>query len=469
MSAGVLTVADIVGTLSLDTKLLAGADGETREVLWAHSCEMVDPAEWLGPHELLMTVGLCVPKKAADQAAFIARLDDAGLAGMVIGDHDLAPRLSESMFDEANRRGFPILFAGQRTSYAVIARHVAAANTTGQTLQVLKLSKLYHLAAYAGSNTKDLLHSLGALLSIGIEVFDTHTGARLLDSGTVETSTDASRVTRTYELHGHHRAHLQLAEFKDEPLDSFLLVHLIKIIEVAVDRLLDTADRRAQLSAAHMTALINGVGTSDLPAFLDPHPTVDGFRILAFDGASGPLVARAAATALLPAVVGSGGRDYLALVPVAAMKDFREKVEPIAPTAGISSVFLDLADVRAAATEARNVLPDSADAPGWSEYAGSTMSVLTRSRREASQIVADVLGPLALEDERATTLRSTLFAYLRNDRNWQSTAEELSVHRQTLGYRLRRIEEETNLNVSRSADLAAVWIAYQAWQTLGGV
>lgn len=46
-------------------------------------------------------------------------------------------------------------------------------------------------------------------------------------------------------------AHLQLSEFEDEPLDSFLLVHLIKIIEVTVDRLLDAADRRAQTSATH--------------------------------------------------------------------------------------------------------------------------------------------------------------------------------------------------------------------------
>lgn len=211
---------------------------------------------------------------------------------------------------------------------------------------------------------------------------------------------------------------------------------------------------------------MNGVSSSGIPDFLAPHVTANGFRVLAFDAEHGPLVARAAAAAALPALVGSGGMDHLALVPEAAVRDFRDRVEPTVDTAGISSVFIDLADVRAAAAEARNVLPKPGGVAGWREYAGSTMSVLTRSKREAAQIVADVLGTLSTDDERARTLRTTLFAYLRHDRNWQSTAETLSIHRQTLGYRLRRIEDETNLHVSRSADLAAAWIAYQAWQTL---
>ena len=64
-------------------------------------------------------------------------------------------------------------------------------------------------------------------------------------------------------------------------------------------------------------------------------------------------------------------------------------------------------------------------------------------------------------------LRETLFAF--NSRSTMAkTADSLNIHRQTLSYRLNRIEEETGLNLNKSADLSAVWIAYQAWLNLYG-
>ncbi|MEQ4721686.1 helix-turn-helix domain-containing protein [Nonomuraea sp. B19D2] len=79
-----------------------------------------------------------------------------------------------------------------------------------------------------------------------------------------------------------------------------------------------------------------------------------------------------------------------------------------------------------------------------------------------------MLGPLAEDTARTRALRETLFAYLRNDRRWRDTSEELRVHRQTLSYRLRQIEVLTGLNLKKSADLSAFWIAYQAWESTRG-
>ena len=93
-TTGGLTVSDLVATASLDSHFLAGEKGGERRVLWAHSCEMPNPENWLGPHELLMTVGLCVPSSALDQVDFIRRLNAAGLAGIMIGDHTLAPPIT---------------------------------------------------------------------------------------------------------------------------------------------------------------------------------------------------------------------------------------------------------------------------------------------------------------------------------------------------------------------------------------
>ena len=133
----------------------------------------------------------------------------------------------------------------------------------------------------------------------------------------------------------------------------------------------------------------------------------------------------------------------------------------------MSSVFTDFADTRAAAVEAGKVLSVSQhNDRTWTEFDGSTVSVLTRSHREATEIVRGVLGPLADESTRSIMLRDTLFAFLRNDRKWKETAEELFIHKQTLSYRLGKIEELTGLKIGRSADLSSLWIAYQAWETI---
>ncbi|WP_290808159.1 PucR family transcriptional regulator ligand-binding domain-containing protein [Herbiconiux sp.] len=93
-SGAVLLIEDLVSTANLGIKVLAGRDGLAREVLWAHSREIQLPEQWLGPHELLMTVGLCVPTDPIEQVEFIQKLDDAGLSGLMIGDHDVAPPVS---------------------------------------------------------------------------------------------------------------------------------------------------------------------------------------------------------------------------------------------------------------------------------------------------------------------------------------------------------------------------------------
>lgn len=468
MAEQILTIGDLVATASLDTSVLAGGDGANREVLWAHSCEMPDPARWLGPHELLMTVGLCVPADAKGQVELISQLDEAGLAGIMIGDHEPAPALTSAMLVEADRRGFPVLLAGPQIPYAVIARHVAAANTASQTLQVLTLSKLYHLAAYADDDNDALIMSLSTLLGVGITVVDNATRLPLLVGRPPAYEHRKSDVrTRPYNLKSRFPATLELEEFAGEELDSFLLVHLMKVLEVAVDRILGSAHGREEASAKVMLALLNGAHHYDMNAVLAPHMPSDGFHVVAFDPSDEAAISRLASVQQLPVIVGSNRMHCLALVPTAVAEEFEQSARLVTGVAGVSSTFVDLADARAAAGEAAQAFVSGRHSTEtWTHFEGVAISVLPRSKREAQQIVDGVLGALAKGDTRSSMLRETLFAYLRNDRRWAETADELGVHRQTLAYRLRRIEEESGLDLTRLSDLSAAWIAFQAWEVI---
>ncbi|CAN5318084.1 hypothetical protein BH18ACT9_BH18ACT9_17900 [soil metagenome] len=93
-SAG-LRVSDLVADPTLDTHVVAGADGLDTPILWAHACELPEPARWLGPNELLMTMGACVPPGSQAQQEFIAGLAEAGLAGMTLGEKVAPPSLHQ--------------------------------------------------------------------------------------------------------------------------------------------------------------------------------------------------------------------------------------------------------------------------------------------------------------------------------------------------------------------------------------
>lgn len=68
---------------------------------------------------------------------------------------------------------------------------------------------------------------------------------------------------------------------------------------------------------------------------------------------------------------------------------------------------------------------------------------MERRRVDLDAAASNALGLLADDTPRARRMLETLEAYLENDGNLQATAAALFVHRHTLRYRLRRIEELT--------------------------
>jgi purine catabolism regulator len=96
---------------------------------------------------------------------------------------------------------------------------------------------------------------------------------------------------------------------------------------------------------------------------------------------------------------------------------------------------------------------------GAVRYDDAVFSVLPRTAGEANEIIQRVLAPLMSETQSSARLIETLCTYLDQDRNWNSTAEKLGIHRQTLAYRLQRIEKLTGRSLKSTRDLAEFWIA----------
>ncbi|MGO1543972.1 MAG: PucR family transcriptional regulator [Gulosibacter sp.] len=463
-----LTIGDLVATASLETELIAGEGGLWRGVLWAHSCELPRPWRWLGPNELLMTVGLCVPEQPDDQVEFVRSISNAGLAGIMLGRHDTCPAISEAMITEANRLDLPVLVTAPEIPFAAVSRHIAAASSTRQTMEVLTLAKLYSLAADSSENLDTFTAEVANLLRVGIRVTDTLTGLPLVDhAGPVSL---AATEVRPYEypLRASEPATLTIAEPVEEDLSSLVLVHLMKLLELNSNRVYARVRYSAERRSLLFEGLLRGSRDEAIESYLKDSSLADGYYVVAVAAEEFEKARRGLLLTRLPVLTTTRNEHGLVLVPKGSIAAVRECLRDLSVAGGASEVFSNPRDVSSAASQATGALTHRVGEEYWSEYRGVPVSVLARSVEEATEIVAKVLGELATDSPKLATLRDTLFTYLRCDRSWNAAAEELGIHRQTLAYRIKKIEAATGLSLTDTADIAALWIAYQSWQLVNG-
>jgi purine catabolism regulator len=141
-----------------------------------------------------------------------------------------------------------------------------------------------------------------------------------------------------------------------------------------------------------------------------------------------------------------------------------------APGIGVSDRIAAPGRVADAAQEARWALAvATASGQRAAHYGDESITLPPRTPAEARVLVSRILAPLIRHDaQHGTDYVNTLRVFLRTDRSWQDAASELHVHRQTLGYRLRKIEQLTGRGVARTDDIAQWWLALRARELLAG-
>jgi purine catabolism regulator len=107
----------------------------------------------------------------------------------------------------------------------------------------------------------------------------------------------------------------------------------------------------------------------------------------------------------------------------------------------------------ALARETRAHVFGSNDEVGWLPLDSEALELLARG----------VLGRVVAHDEAAdVSLEETLRVFLQENRRWKPAADRLRIHRQTLVYRIRKIEQLTGRKLSRTNDVCDLWLALQA-------
>lgn len=483
-----LTVKDLVSMPTLGQSLLAGEQGLGRVVLWAHSCEMPDPWRWLGPDELLMTTGLCIPAQEDAQVEFIRELDRARLAGITVGEEEMAPPLHPAMLQEAELLGFPVLTTSHPVPFVRLARTVSMANDAQQSQQLLLLSRLYRSLTAVATEPAAAIQRMEGIFGVRMSVVDVATGAPIVPGALAPDPAVVEELRQAASRHDAHPGSMHASSTgtvkswtlpsgrpalllvgEDSPmLDSFTVGHLQQAVTAAVNNVITNA----MALAARGEQLVSSVFAGRMPI---EHLLAQSRELglagteyvviaVATDQPSDPLVVLTTA-GILHLPHRRPGRLTCCL-NAADLERALDLPTLDSSRVGVSTSFRSLEELAEASRQAGWALGATLERKRIVHYDEVRGSVVPRDSQAAREVSRGVLGDLLEPTERSQRLLETLTAYLTNDRKWTETAQALGIHRQTLGHRLRQVEVLTGRSLKSTADLAALWVATSAVEFL---
>jgi purine catabolism regulator len=508
-----LTVRDILGVPGLALRLAAGESGVDRPVRWVHASELDDPTPWLKGGELLLTTGGGVGTTPARQRAYLQRLSGAGLAGLGFGLGFGFERPPRALVTAAEQAGFPVFEVPYPVPFIAITEAVFTRLLSEQYETLQRAVDAEHALTRAvldGGGVDGIAASLARvvggwalLLDLhGLPLAATSSEARAASDPVWVSLRDARPEGAGFSLslvEGGQSVWIQpvgagdrveafLAVGTREPptqVDRIVAGHALSLfaIELAKARAVADAERRLQgdllqaLAAGTLSEADAGRGLARF-GFAREGP----LRALAFETRSDAAVLAYAAEDHLsraggPFLVSGTGAEVLVLVPARSELDVRELRKRMAERAGADDVRVgsggpaEPRDLARSLREARYALR-VCRLEGWEAAAfedlGTYRLLLSMIEPDALRAFSDaLLGPLdAYDAAHGGELQGSLRAFLQHNARWETAAAELFVHRHTLRYRMRKVEELTGRDLASSFDRMEFWLALRARELL---
>lgn len=493
-----ITIRQLVNTPNYRTKFFAGAAGIDQEISWAHVCELPDPTEYLANGELLMTVGYTIPEEPSNQAKYVERLSKVGLSGLLVAEGMYAPKLSSEMVEAADQCSFPVLLTAYDVPFTAISRGVAEANHSEEHVRLRQTLQLYDTvrATVGGASGFKLIDRLGEVVGCQLFVVDPYRGRSILPNASEppkkltsmlskEMSTRSDPMPAILRLQikqplamvlfvpASRPAALMMLSESSEPPDLPLMRHVAEIAALEVERSVAEYERRRRLGAELLAGLIDSrISADSATHMLEEWDLADEPRVLAAclseggEGEHSDLHLRLG-DQRIPYLLLRRAPILTALLPdtLDARRAFREEVAPKVAI-GYSAMLGRLTRIPDAQREAQWALQgaEASDKSIVRYGEGPVLSpFLPHSLSEAEDIVQHVLGSILDYDRtHESHLTMSLKKFLDYNRSWQQAAAALHVHKQTLIYRMRRVEELTGRHLDQTGDVAELWFALRA-------
>ncbi|MFB8139533.1 PucR family transcriptional regulator [Streptomyces parvus] len=512
------TLASLVQHSALKLTVRAGADRLDTPVRWAHASELADPVPYMDGGELLLVTATNLDAENADSMRrYVRRLAGAGVAGVGFAVGVNYEDIPEALVDAAEEAGLPLLEVPRRTPFLAISKAVSAAIAADQYRAVtagFEAQRELTKAALAGDGPADLLARLAAHIDGWAALYDT-SGAVLAAAPDWAARRAAALTPDVERLRDRPApASIVVADSEDRvELQSLGTGRRARgALAVGTGAALGTAERYAVHSAVALLTLTTArsrslqgaeqrLGAAVLRMLLAGQP--DHARAVAgdlygdlLDAPFRLLIAETAVpagsellTETMEAAAARSG-EALLMVPegervvvlaadggaaVAACADYAEAQDDRAPREGgaeDSDVVVGLSApagpiaVSAAYKQAEQALSVArrrgrALVEHEELAAGSVLPLLAD---DAVRAFADgMLRALHEHDAKGRgDLVASLRAWLSRHGQWDAAAADLGVHRHTLRYRMRRVEEILGRSLDDPDVRMELWLALKA-------
>ncbi|MEU1124048.1 PucR family transcriptional regulator ligand-binding domain-containing protein [Streptomyces sp. NPDC005899] len=515
-----LTLASLVQHSALRLTVRAGAGSLGTPVRWAHASELADPVPYMDGGELLLVTATNLDAEDPEaMRRYVRRLTGAKVAGIGFAVGVTYEDVPAALVDAAEEAGLPLLEVPRRTPFLAISKAVSAAIAADQYRAVtagFEAQRDLTRAALAGDGPAGLLARLAAHVDGWAALYDT-SGA-VVAAAPDWAARRAARLTPDVERLRDRPAPASVVVGTAEDTDrveiqSLGTGHRIRgALAVGTGSAPGTAERYAVHSAVALLTLTTARSRS-----LQGAEQRLGAAILRMLLAGQPDHARAVAGDLYGGLLDAPFRLLIAETPAPSAPSaphlLAETMEAAAARAGEALLTVPEGDrvvvlaadggaaVEACAAYARaqDARParepgaeDGAVAVGLSAPAGpvavsaaykqaeQALSVARRRGRtlveheelaagsllplladDAVRAFADgVLRPLSEHDAKGRgDLVASLRAWLSRHGQWDAAAADLGVHRHTLRYRMRRVEEILGRSLDDPDVRMELWLA----------
>ncbi len=433
------------------------ADGsdEPVRVSWVHAIEIDDPSPWLRPGGLVLTTGLRLPRSRDLQAAYIARLRQAGAAGLGFGTGLRFASVPVGVVEACKAQGLSLVEVPLPTPFLAVTQAVTdriSQQRRWHVQEVLDAQRALTRAALKGGGPA-VARTLCRLMKSGVHLVDA-------DRSIVASVGDTSgAATETQALGSASAPAGWLTMVRDQPLapsERLVLNHAVSLLSLDLVHLQVPSEEDV---GSLLAALLGSRG-------FDPGPVLArvGFRP---DDSVTLIGLRAAEVARTPAVAtqlrrslpdvhlyGSaprGGPERFVLVPTVTATDVEvtlvraaiARAQAVTLAVGLPVPMGQIAVTLPAVMHALAVPPPAAR-PHVVRLADATTDALlpADARAALEAATAPWLALLAVHDEsHGTALCASLTCFLTHHGRPDPAARELGIHRHTLRHRLTRAEE----------------------------
>ena len=498
------TVRDVVEESSFDLRVLCPDSWLDRDVRWVTISELPDPSRFLQGGELVLTTGLR-KRSGAAQTEFVDSLARVGAAGLGFGTGLSHPSVPRAIIRSAEEHRLPLFEVPYATPFIAITQFIAERISEAHLTQLRALLSAHDLLATAllgGRGLAALLEELSSMTAAAVSVIDFRGSvlASVPESTrwpipavleTLRTASDPASgsgddaVTTAGDdvvvlpIKVRDRVVGALCSRTTDPaLDILAYAMRLVGLELARRQAVQTGRRqlsgqvvedvvRATLSGSEAERRLGMVGVDPTGSHRVILGTVDVEQRLlrSLPWSIYPAGERDEA----PVVTAVVGRYFAAICTehqsahgtAAILQDYLQHLGGSVQL-GIGGLYSGVDGIRWSFLEARDAL-----AKGTGVHEGEPLSIprllMANPDLPVQELGRATLGPLLGADRGGDSqLLETLRTYLELDGSVQATADRLYVHRNTVRYRLSRIEALTERSLSSTNDRVHLWLALLA-------